>query len=156
MLEKIMDLVQGEVSDKVKGMSEVPEEKKKEVISTTTESLVDGFRKYATPDNVSKLTSMLGMGGGSTSAAGMKGMGSGLESGVASALTSKVGLSPSLAQKIAGAVIPAAMSLFSKKIGDDNEPGFNLKSLIGGLSGKNSAKADNSGGIMDLVGNILK
>lgn len=147
MLEKIMDLVKGQAMDTVGGMDGIPEDKKSAAVETTAHSLVDGLKKYATPDNLSAITSLLGMG---RSGGGTGGMVQGLESGVVSALTSKVGLSPSIAQTIASTVIPAVMSLLKNKVDDDNEPGFNLESLVGSLAGKSSG-----GGVMGMLGNIF-
>ncbi len=125
MLDQIMNLVKGQVSDAIGGMKGIPEEKKEAAVQTTAHSLLDGLKQNATP---SGLSSLLGLGGGGGSAAGMS---SGLEGGVVSALTSKVGLSPAIAQKIAATVIPLVMSLFKKKVDDPKEPGFNLESLLG-------------------------
>ena len=153
MLEKIMDLVKGQVMNTVNGIPEIPEDKKTETVETTAHSLVDGLKKYATPENISSLTSMLGIGKSNTGTAASGNMAGGLESSVVSALTSKVGLNPSIAQKIATTVIPAVMSLFKKKVDDDNEPGFNLQSLVGSLAGKGSGNS--SGGVMDMLGGIF-
>jgi hypothetical protein len=152
MLEKIMDLVKGQVMDSVGGMPGIPEDKKGEVVETTAHSMMDGLKKYATSGGISKITSMLGMGGSGAGAG--SGMASTLESTVVSALTSKVNLSPAVAQKIAATVIPAVMSLMKKKVDDDNEPGFNLESIVGGLTGK-SAAGGSGGGIMNMLGGIL-
>ena len=156
MLEKIMDLVKGQVMNTVDGNSEIPEDKKTETIETTTHSLIDGLKKYATPENLSSLTSMLGIGGQHQAAPlQTNGMASGLEANVVSALTSKVGLKPELAQTIASTVIPAVMSLFKKKVDDDNEPGFNIGSLVSTLTGGKSGNSASSGGVMDMLGGIF-
>jgi len=158
MFEKIMDLVKGQVAHTVKGMDKMPAGKKTETVETTAHSLVDSLKQYATPEHLSSLTSLLGIGGGHQAAqtdANPAHVAGGLESGVVSALTSKVGLSPSVAQKIAGSVIPAVMSLFKKKVDDDNEPGFNLGSLLGSLTGKGSGSGSSGGGLMDMIGGMF-
>ncbi len=137
-----MDLVKGQVTKSVAGISGIPDDKKAATVDTTVHSLLDGLKKTATSGGISSLTSMFGAGG--------KSSGSGLESGVVSALTSKVGLSPAIAQKIATSVVPLVMSLMKKRVADDNEPGFNLDSIVGGLTGKGS-----SGGIMNMIGGIF-
>lgn len=156
MLEKIMDLVKGQVTKTVDGMAEVPEDKKQETVETTAHSLVDNLKQYATPENIAALTSMLGISKSATapaaSATPAGDMAANLESGVVSALTSKVGLNGSVAQKIATTVIPAVMSLFKKKVDDDNEPEFNLGSLVGSLTGGKSGTGSN---LMGMLGNLM-
>lgn len=151
MLEKIMDLVKGQVMDTVNGMSGIPEEKKTQTVETTATSLLSGLKQYATADNLSSLASLFG---GGKSMGGSSAMTGGLEKTVVSALTSKVGLNASVAQTIASTVIPAVMSLFKKKVNDDNEPGFNLETLLGTLTGKGSTSSS-GGGIMDMIGGML-
>lgn len=150
MLEKIMSLVRGQVADSVDGISGIPEDKKEATVNTTAQSLVDGLKKYATPDKISQLSSMLG--GGSPSASSGEVAGT-LQTSVVSALGKKVGLDPAVAQKIASTVIPAVMSLLKKKVGDDKDPGFNLQTLVGSLTGKGGGSA--GGGVMDMVGSFL-
>ncbi len=144
----MMDLVKGQVAKMVGGMDEVPANKRQAAVDATAGSLMDGLKKYATPD---MLGSLLGM-GKSNAPAGAKAT-SGLESGVVSALTSKVGLNPAVAQKIASVVIPAVMTLFRKKVDDKNEPGFDLQSMLGSLTG-GGAKSS-GGGVMEMIGGIF-
>lgn len=152
MMEKIIDLIKGQVMKTVGAETGIPEEKKAETVETTTASLIDGLKKYATPENLSSLKSMLGMGQTHEAAATAQSadMASGLESNVVNALTSKVGLSSSVAQKIATAVIPAVMSLFKKKAGD-SDSGFDIGSMLSSLTGK---KGEGSS-VMDTIGSIF-
>lgn len=150
MFEQIMSLVKGQVMDKVDGISGIPEDKKDATVETTTHSLLDGLKKYATAGNISQLVSMFG---GGSSSAETNSLTSSLESNVVTALAQKVGLSPVVAQTIASKVIPAVMSLLKKKVGDDNEPGFNLETLVGSLAGKD--KGSSGGGVMDMLGGFL-
>lgn len=146
-----MNLVKNQVMESVGGIAGIPEDKKNAAVETTAHSLVDGLKQYATADNLSGLTSLLGIGGASS---GSSGMANSLTKSIVSALTSKVGLNPAMSQTIASTVIPAVMSLFRKKVEDDNEPGFNLGSLVGSLAGK-SGGSSSVGGLMDLVGSFL-
>ena len=141
-----MNMVKGQVAQSIGGIAGIPEDKKAATIETTAHSLLDGLKSTAASGGISSLTSMLGMGGKSSAGSGM---GGGLESGVVSALTSKVGLSPAIAQKIATTAIPLVMSLMKKRVDDDNEPGFSIESLVGGLTGKSG------GGIMNMLGGIF-
>jgi hypothetical protein len=147
MLDNVMDLVKGQVAKMVGGMDEIPANKRTAAVEATAGSLMDGLKKYATPD---MLGSLLGM-GRSNASSGATAM-SGLESGVISALTAKVGLSPAVAQKIAVMVIPAVMALFRKKVDDKNEPGFDLQSILGSLTGGGKSSG---GGLMDVLGGMF-
>lgn len=153
MMDKIIEMVKDRVFKTVDGMDEIPEDKRSATVDTATDSLVDGLKQYASPKNLSSLASLLGAGGHpgeSQPAAG--GVMSGLESKVAGALASKVGLNPSVAQKIAATAIPAVLSLFKKKA-KDNEPGFDISSLAGNPGGESDESQ--KGGIMDMLGGIL-
>ncbi len=148
MFEKIMGMVKEQVMHSIDNVPGIPEEKKEQTIETTASSLVDGLKNHAAGGGLSGITSLLGIGkSASTSASGAST--GGLESGVVSALTSKVGISPAVAKSVVAAVIPAVMSLFKKKIDDPDEPGFNLESLIGGLTG------GKSGGILSALGGLF-
>lgn len=149
MLDMIMDLVKGQVMDTVGGVAGIPENKKAETVETTTNSLMEGLAKYATPENIAAFTSMLGA--GSKAGGQSANMASGLESGVVSSLTSKVGLSPQISKTIAAMAIPAVMALLGKKVNSKSEPGFNIGSLMGALTGGKSQ----TGGVMDMVGSLL-
>ncbi len=57
-----------------------------------------------------------------------------------------------LAKTIATTVVPAVVSLLQKKVGDKNEPGFNLESILGNLTGGGGKSA--SGGLGSLLGGL--
>lgn len=136
MFDKIMGLVKDQVTNSIGSIPGIPADKKAQTIETTASSLMDGLKQHA-------------VGGGLQSLLGGGGAPSGLSSGVVSALTQKVGLSPAIAQSVVAAVIPAVMSLFKKKIADPKEPGFNLESLVGGLTG------GSGGGLMGAIGGLF-
>jgi len=144
MFDNLMNLVTGQVEKTVGGMSEIPADKRSAVVSTTASSLMSGLKQFATPD---KLSGLLGMGGKSTAPA----MG-GLQSGVVSALTSKTGVSPAVSKSIASAVIPAVLSLLKKNVQDSSQSGFNIQSVIGGLTG---AKSSAASGVMGMLGGLF-
>ena len=128
MFEQMLNLVKGQVAKTVGGMDGIPAGKQAAVVSTTTSSLMDGLKNFATPDKLSSLLGGTGRAGGEQAAGG-------LTSNIVSDLTSKVGLKPAMAQGIAGSVVPSVMSLFSKNVSDPSKPGFNLQSMIGALTG---------------------
>ncbi len=120
----MLGLVKDQVAKSIGGINGIPAEKQSAVVETTASSLMSGLGKFATPAALGSL-----LGGGSASAT------SGLSSSVVSALTSKVGLSPTVAQTIAGTVIPAVMSLLGKHVNDPAKPAFNPQSVAGALGG---------------------
>ncbi|MDR1756033.1 MAG: hypothetical protein LBR65_03610 [Culturomica sp.] len=130
MLNNIVNLVKDQVSSLIGGNSQIPADKKNETIRTTTSSIVDGLKNQL--GSGGGLSSLLG-GGSSAGKAS-----SGIVSSVEQALTGKVGLSSSVAHGVAAAVVPAVMSLFSRKVNDPKEPGFNLQSLTDTLKGSSS------------------
>ncbi len=147
MLDQIMDLVKGQVAKSVGGIAGIPAGKESAVVETTAGSLIDGLKKNVSLDG---LGALLGGGGGSNS------MVSGLSSGVVKALTSKLNLSPAVADMIASKAIPAVMSVLKKKVDDKNEPGFNLESILGGLTGGGGkAKSGGLGGLLGGLGGLL-
>lgn len=145
-----MSLVKGQVADTVAGVAGVPEDKKEQAVETAASTIMESVKKYATPENIDKVMSMLNSGGNAESVIGNSEMVRGVSSNVVSGLIEKVGIKPEIAEKITSAVIPAIISLFKNKVNDDNEPGFNAGSLIGALTGNKG-----SGGIMDMVGGFL-
>lgn len=157
MIDKIIDLVKGQVTNVVANDADIPEEKKQDTVHAATNSLMDGLKQYLTPDNIPALMSLLGKGATGTQGVQTGGMLSGIETKVVAALTSKVGLKPALAQKIASTVIPAVMSVFSKKVNDEKDSGFNLSSLIGSLTGNKGAEgtSGHTGGLMDMIGGFF-
>lgn len=154
MFEQMLNLVKGQVAKTVGGMDGIPADKQAAVVSTTTSSLMDGLKNFATPDKLSSLLGGAGRAGGEQAAGG-------LASNIVSDLTSKVGLKPAMAQGIAGSVVPAVMSLFSKNVNDPSKPGFNLQSMIGALAGGaggilgGGASAGSTGGVLGgLMGKL--
>ncbi len=150
-LDKIIELVKGQVSDTVTRDSDIPADKKEQAVDATTSSLIDGFKQYLTPDHLSSLASLLGTGGASADGEKAAQVSDGLQSNVISNLISKVGLSRGTSQKIASSVVPAVMALFTRKLKDGDDPDFNIGSLLGGM-GKNSK--DDSG-ILDKIGSFF-
>jgi hypothetical protein len=137
MLDQIMELVKGQVAKTVGGIDGIPAGKESAVVETTAASLIGGLKKNATLDGLGAL-----LGGGSKGGA----MASSLSKGIVQSLTSKLKLNPALARTIASTVIPAVMSLINKRVADKGEPGFNLESILGGLTGGRAAGTRGSGG----------
>lgn len=145
MLNEIINLVKEEALGAITNNTAIPADKKEAAVETTTSTIVDGLKEYFTPDNLSAITSLFS-GGGS---AGDSSMMSNLQSSVVNALSEKVGLNKDVANSIASAVIPAIASLFSKKVNDPDDKGFNIESLMGAFGGKGG------GGILGALGGLF-
>lgn len=143
MLDGIIDLVKDQVLGAITNNADVPADKKDAAVETTTSAVVDGLKDQLTPDN---LSNVLGMFSGSS--ANGNNLASGLQSSVVSALSEKVGLSPSIANSIASTVIPAIMGLIANKNDDPNDS-FNLESLVKSVTGKKG------GGILGTLGSLF-
>ncbi len=143
-----MSLVKGEVSKAVANVPGIPAEKKAATVETATSSLLGSLKGQLNAKNLPGLLSAFGGGTGSASKTGAIG------GSVVKALTDKVGLSPAVAQQIVSVAVPAVMALFSKKVADTGEPGFNVGSLLGALSGSGGGKSSSAGGIGSLLGGL--
>lgn len=159
MLDNILNLVKDQVLPVVQNNNEIPEDKKNDVIETTASSFMDGLK-----DQLISSGGISDMIGGLLGGSGSKGkssnpldnfgnsvMVSGIQSTVASALSSKVGLNSSLSKTIASAVVPLVFNMMKSKSNDSNS-GFDLTSLLGMLAGGSNDKKDDSGLLGKLGG----
>lgn len=157
MLDNILNLVKDQVLPVVQNNNEIPEDKKNDVIETTASSFMDGLKDQLIPSG--GITDMIGglLGGGKSNDSnplsnfGNSVMVSGIQSTVASALSSKVGLNSSLSKTIASAVVPMVFNMMKSKSNDSNS-GFDLTSLIGMLAGGSNDKKGDSGLLGKLGG----
>ncbi len=154
MLDNILELVKDQVLPAIAGNNEIPAEKKDAAVETTTSSILEGLKDQLIPDNLTEVMNMFG-GNSPVSNFGNSAMIQGVQSTVSSALTNKVGLNSTLATTIAATVVPAVISLFTKKVGDDNEPGFNIESLIAAITGGKGGNSQSGGGILDMLGGLF-
>jgi len=154
MLDNVLELVKEQVLPAIVGNNQIPEEKKDAAVETTTSSILDGLKDQIVPDNLTEVMNLFG-GNNPISNFGNTAMVQGVQSTVASALTSKVGLNSTLATTIAATVVPAVIGLFSKKVADKNEPGFNVQSLIEALTKGKGGDNKGGGGLLDMIGGLF-
>ena len=148
MLDQILNLVKDQAVSAITNNSQVPEEKKDAAVETTTYAIADGLKSQLTSGNLSNILSMFGSGAGSSNNA----LSASLQNSVVSALAEKVGLNKTVATTIAATVVPALISLVSKK---HNDPGdsFDLGSILSSFTGGGDGKK--SGGLMDMIGGLF-
>jgi hypothetical protein len=154
MLDNILDLVKGQVLPAITGNANIPENQKNAVVETTASSLLEGLKDQLIPDNLNEVVNMFS-GNSPLSHFGNAAMVQGIQSTVTSALTSKLGLNSGIASTIAGVVVPAVMKMFTNKVADENEPGFNVQSLIEALTGGKSNGKSSGGGLLDMIGGLF-
>ncbi|MDL2215356.1 hypothetical protein LJC00_04125 [Dysgonomonas sp. OttesenSCG-928-M03] len=154
MLDNILELVKDQVLPAITGNNEIPADKKDAAVETTTSSILEGLKDQLIPDNLTEVMNMFS-GNSPVSNFGNSVMVQGVQSTVSSALTNKVGLNSALATTIASTVVPAVISLFTKKVGDKDEPGFNVESLIAAITGNKGGGSQSGGGILDMLGGLF-
>ncbi|MEN9918559.1 MAG: hypothetical protein RL662_995 [Bacteroidota bacterium] len=151
MIEQLLELVKDQVVPAITGNASIPDDKKEAAVETTTSTIFDSLKDQLIPDN---LTEVMNMFSGNSAAASFGGnaMVQTVQTAVVSALTSKVGLDAGLANTIATTAVPMVMNMFTNKIKDDNEPGFNIQSLIETFT---SAKGGAGGGLLGMLGGLF-
>jgi len=151
MLDGILDLIKDHAQEVVEKAG-VPADKQEAAVETTASTIVDGLKDNLSLDNVSSIMGLFG-GESSSSAIASNPIVSSIQTSVVSALSSKVGLSPAIANTIASAVVPALMGMLSKKSNDSNDS-FDFGSLLESFTGGNSG---GTGGVIgDILGKFLK
>ena len=148
MLDNVLNLIKSTVSEVVSNNQAVPDDKKDQIVQTTTHALSEGLQQHLSLDNLSNLKDLFSEG---PSGAGGNAMVQSLESTVTNALTQKVGLSQSMSNNISTTIVQAVVNVFTSKINDPNEKGFNLESLIGLFTGGDG----NNGGILGKIGKLF-
>lgn len=141
MIEALKGLVTDQIGQIISEQKEIPAAQKKKATDAATSSFLDVLTKQASGDNSSSLASLLG-GGASGS------LQKTIAGAVSSALTSKVNLSKSVADSVAGIIVSTVISYLNK---ESKGGGLDLGSLLGSLAGGNSK----GGGLMDMVGGLL-
>lgn len=142
MLDSIINLVQGEALSVITNNDNIPADKKEAAVEATTSGIIDGLQSQLSSSNISNMLDIFGGGGGGGGSSSS--LTSSIQSSVVSALTQKVGLSPSVANSIASVVIPAVVGLISNKHNDSNDS-FNLESLV------ESFTKNEGGGILGAI-----
>ncbi|MDH6358398.1 DUF937 domain-containing protein [Parabacteroides sp. PF5-9] len=151
MLENLLKEIQGPVMSIITKSQDIPQEKKRDAVETTTQAFTDGLKQYATPD---KISTLLGLFGGGSSATASNPMLKTIEKSIVSGLTQKIGLSPAIANTLASTVVPAVMNVLSSKVNDPNEKGFDVGSLVGALTGS-AGGGSVAGGLLGTLGKLF-
>lgn len=146
MLDSILNLIKTTVSKEITG-DMVPQDKQAQTVETTTQALADGLRQHLNGGNISHLLDLLK---GEKTPADNPVVGN-LQSNVVSSLMQKVGLSQNVAGRIATAVIPAVMKMFSGKAKEMEGQGVDVNSLIHSFSSTDGSKTN----LLESVGKMF-
>lgn len=133
MIDQLKKLVENYAGEAVIRNSEVPDEKNAEAIDAITSGIEEGMQSEVRQGNYQGFLSMFEQGGQSLS--GNPAL-SGIMNSVVSNLSSRLGLSPQVAQSIATSLVPMVMNGFVNKTNDPNDNDFDLKDMLKSFSGK--------------------
>lgn len=120
-MNSILSMVKDQVEKTISAEAAIPEEKRDSAVEATTSSVVNTLKNNLGGGG---LSSLLGD--------GLSGIEGKVETAISSALTSKVGLSPAIANTVTTKVVSAVMKLISSG-GDGGRSGLDLGSLAGAL-----------------------
>lgn len=146
MLNSILGLVKETVANSIAGNGDVPTAQKEKTVNVTTDAVTDGLKKNLTLDNLSNITDLFKKGSSTKS----NPITNNIVEMVSSSLVKKVGLSASVANMISTTVVPMVMKAISGKVNDPKEEGFDIKSIIAGLSGGSA-----QGGLLGTLGKLF-
>lgn len=168
MIDQLKKLVENYAGDAIIKNSAVPDEKNEVAIDTITSGIAEGLQQQVKQGNYEGLLSMFQQ-DGANALTGNPAV-SGIVNSVVDNLASKLGISPQVAQTIAGSLIPMVMSSFVKKTNDPDDKDFDLQDMLKNFSGDNGLdigdiigkftggsqpNAGKTGGIGDLLGKVL-
>ena len=168
MIDQLKKLVENYAGDEIIRNSEVPDEKNEAAIEAVTSGISDGLQQEVKQGNFEGLLSMFQQGG--TSKLASNPAVSGIVNNVVSSLSTKLGISPQIAQTIAASLIPKVMSSFVNKTNDPDDKDFDLQDMLknfsggdgldigdilGKFSGGSQSSSSGGGGIGDMLGKVL-
>ncbi|MET4081338.1 hypothetical protein ABIB40_001284 [Pedobacter sp. UYP30] len=136
MLENLIRLVRDNVQDSVVNNNEIPNEKNDEVIHAASSSIFDTLKDKMSSGNVSEIANLFNGGNADGSAVAQQAAGS---------FTDKLagmGINMVTAKSLAASVIPMIMAKLSKKTADPSDSSFNIKDILGSLTGGTSGGID--------------
>jgi uncharacterized protein YidB (DUF937 family) len=163
MIDQLKKLVENYAGDAVIRNSDVPDEKNAEAIDAISSGIEEGLHNEVRQGNYQGFFSMFEQGGKSLS--GNPAV-SGIMNSVVSNLSSRLGLSPQVAQSIATNLIPMVMNGLVNKTNDPSDNDFDLKDMLRSFSGKEGLDVSElvgkftggskaGGGVGDMIGKLF-
>ena len=145
MLENLLQLVKENAGEAIVNNPAIPNEKNDEAISHVSNSIFDSLKNQLAGGNSSQVMELLN---GSSPAANSPVVNN-ISSDAISSLMAKFGLSSSAASNIVSSILPNVMRKFVSKTNDPNDNSFDLKGILGSLTG------GASGGIGSVLGKLF-
>ena len=130
MFDELLKLVKENAGDSIINNPAIPNQHNDAAINTATSGIVDQLKKAMANGGASNLTSLF-----EGKDVNNNPIVNGINSNVANDLMKKFGIDASTANGIVQKLIPVVMSKFVKKTNDPNDSSFDLKGIIGSLTG---------------------
>ena len=143
MFENLLNLVKEHAGPAIVDNPAIPNQHNDAAIKEATSGIMDQLKSTVASGGIGQLTSMFS--GGNTASNPLV---QNISSSVAKNLASKFGISPEQANNIVQSLIPKVMGAFVSKTNDPNDKSFDIKDIIGSLSGGK--------GVDDLMGGLKK
>lgn len=140
MLNNLLALIKETTAGMVSENKEIPKDKKEQVIETTTQAFTDGLKQNISLDNLSNLTGLFKKGVDPVS----NPLTANIQNSVAEALVNRANLSQGVAGTLASSVVPLIISVVSNRLNDPNGKGFELKSLLNDIWGKEDKQEESN------------
>lgn len=142
MLENLQNLVRQYAGDTIINNPAIPNERNEEAVADASSSIVSGLKTAVANGNTDSVVNLFNGGG---EAALSSPVTQNIQSGFIENLINKFGLDHGKASQIAAGLIPAVLQKFVHKTNDPSDNSFDLKNILGSLTG---------GGIGDMLNNF--
>ena len=141
MFENLLNLVKEHAGPAIVDNPAIPNQHNDAAIKEATSGIMDQLKSTVASGGIGQLTSMFSGGNAASNPLVQN-----ISASVAKNLASKFGISPEQANNIVQSLIPKVMGAFVSKTNDPNDKSFDIKDIIGSLSGGK--------GVDDLMGVI--
>ena len=144
MLENLIQLVRDNVQESVVNNNEIPNEKNDEVIHAASTSIFDTLKDKLASGNASELANIFNNGNAENSPVSQQAAGN---------FTDKLagmGINANTAKTVAASVIPMIIAKLTKKTADPSDSSFNIKDILGSLTGGSGAGGLDLGSVMGM------
>lgn len=160
MLENLQNLVRQHAGDAIINNPAIPNERNEEAVADASSSIISGLKSAAASGNTDILANLFNGGSQNTLTSPVT---QNIQSGFIQNLINKFGLDHGKASQIATGLIPTVLQKFVHKTNDPNDNSFELKSVIGSLTGGQGTSDilskfggnDNEGGAMGKIKGML-
>ena len=130
MLENLINLVKDNAKQAIIDNPAIPNEQNDAACETTATSIFDSLKNMVGNGGIESVTQLFSNNGENQSAAVTE-----ISGNVAGELMNKFGLENTAANGIVQSLIPTVMGQLTSKTNDPNDNSFDLKSIVGSLTG---------------------